>query len=257
MTMTLSNLQMSNVRTGTPPPYSLDAADFDGTNDWMTRAPLTGISNSNKFTMSVWVKQPSLVAGRIFHIGSNMPAGGTSKFRLARALTGEFTITGLDAAVASTLILSTSAYTNTALWYQVLISIDLSNTSTRHVYVNDVADPSVTWSTYVDAPIDFNGGVGSAIGGTMNGSQKWNGCMAQLAFWPGLYVDLSNTTIRRQFIDAAGKPTDYGDGTFAGATPSVLLNVDTGQPASDFATNLGNGGNYTITGALTTCSTSP
>jgi hypothetical protein len=66
------------------------------------------------------------------------------------------------------------------------------------------------------------------------------------------FLDISVEANRRKFINAAGDPVDLGsDGSTPTSTaPIVYQNGD----FTNFETNQGTGGNFTVTGALTTCS---
>jgi hypothetical protein len=64
---------------------------------------------------------------------------------------------------------------------------------------------------------------------------------------------------RQRFISADGKPVTLGpDGRLAtGNVPLVYQHLADAESVANFATNRGGGGNFAITGALATASTSP
>src|SRR3990167_3851371 len=79
-----------------------DSADFDGTNDWMTHAALTGAANSKSGILSAWIRLGGGdgVAQRIFE-GTE----GTALFTLLRRDTNLFGIGGDNAAGTEILLL--------------------------------------------------------------------------------------------------------------------------------------------------------
>jgi hypothetical protein len=64
------------------------------------------------------------------------------------------------------------------------------------------------------------------------------------------FVDLTQAANRRKFISEAGCTVNLGGSGSSpfGQTPPVFLSRFTGNPADTFATNLGNGGTFAITG---------
>ncbi len=40
-------------------------------------------------------------------------------------------------------------------WTHILLSVDLANSSNRHLYINDVVPTHVDFDTYTDGTIDF------------------------------------------------------------------------------------------------------
>jgi hypothetical protein len=235
-----------------PKPYKIDSADFDGTNDYMRRlAGLTGAADSKKGILSFWTRTDGNATGsfrRVICLSSSL--GGIGD--IFRCNTGQ---TGVSTTMVGTpLQMVTSSYAQ-GTWMNVLGSWDMA-TLTTHLYVNDVLDMNNVFTA--DANLDYTGG-DCSVGGDPNGSNKMNGCLADLYFAPGQYLDFSVTANRRLFISATGKPVHLGtSGAIpTGTAPIVFLSIKKGEAAANFALNRGTGGDFTITGSLDTGSSSP
>ena len=171
-----------------------DAIDFDGTNDYQSRgSDLVGNADGKTFTFSAWVWMNSSASGTIYSAGdSNFEIDVTPSFLL---------ISAAGALVATVPLLQTDVDMRT--WYHVLISMDLTDTSKRSIYINDIAQ-SVTLTTYSNSNIDFTRTTHS-IGAYSTGSQAWKGRLAHV-FLAYEYIDLSLESNRRIFITADRKP---------------------------------------------------
>ena len=138
-------------------------------------------------------------------------------------------------------------------WRHVLLSWDLTSTSKRHFYVDDVS-ASPTWNPYVNQAQDWTTGdrwVVESIGTPALEAVE----LADLWFDEQTYLDFSQAANRRKFISSAKKPVYLGtDGALpVGAAPLVFLSGD----VSAWHTNKGTGGGFTEYGALTAAATSP
>ena len=238
----------------------VDSADFDGTNDYMTRgAGLTGAADSKLGIISFWCR---IDAGdgttRLLQSSATTVGGATQGFRVFANTTNGIEFLGTNAAASSILSITTS--TNSVLagatWRHVLCSFDMSDTAKRHLYLNDVSDLNV--ATYTNDTIDYTFADWS-IGARPDGAVKVDGCFAEFYLAFGQYLDFSIIANRRRFISANGKPVWLGtDGAIpTGTAPLVYQRVADGAAVATFATNLGTGGNFSITGTLTAGSTSP
>jgi hypothetical protein len=230
---------------GFPPPK---AVVFDGTNDYLTRGgDLTGIADGKQGTFSCWVDMNGGDGSlqHLFVLGSS--------FGVRRLADGNWNIQGQTSAGANTLQLSTTGggYTAAFGWAHILASWDLTNSANRHLYVNDVSNISV--GTYNNNNIDYTAG-DAAVGALTTGLLKLNADVAELWF-STTYLDLGVESNRRKFVSAGGRPAFLGTNGSkpTGSQPIVYLK----GPASAFATNLGSGGNFSVTGALTNSSSSP
>lgn len=142
-----------------------------------------------------------------------------------------------------------------------MISVDMADTNKRHIYQGDAVKTG-GWFTYTDAAIDFTNSDWS-FAADPDGSTKHDGGFAEVMFWPGVYIDFSQTANRRKFISSSGKPINPSAGGGAIATlgaPAIYFHLDDGETANNFVANNdggATGGAFTVTGALTTYGSSP
>lgn len=231
--------------------YVATASDWDGTADSAVRgADLTGISDGKAGTFSGWVRIDGGDGSQltVLHIGTT---GGSLGWYIIRSSGNRFIMQGRNAAGATRLVrVTTPFYVAGATWYHILASWDLAG-PTAHFYVND-AVPAFDTSTTTDDTLDYTrGNVGLSTNDTGSPANRFNGCLSEI-FFHTTYIDLSVEANRRKFISATGKPVNLGatGSTPLGVQPLVYQKTGT-------QTNSGSGGNFTLTGALTACSSSP
>lgn len=231
--------------------YVATANDYDGTNDYQSRATDMGAVDGKTFTFSVWTRiDGGDSANRVlFTNGATLASNGI----LIRLDTSNKVVFIARNAADTVLmdIQTVATYLAGATWRNILGSFDLADAGKRHLYITDVADMAV--STYTNDTIDFTRGA-YAIGAETDGGSMYNGCVSEL-FFHTAYIDLSIQANRRKFISATGKAVLLGaDGSFPlGVQP--ILYAPTGDASG--TGNKGTGGAFTTTGALTACSSSP
>lgn len=237
-------------------PVIVDSADFDGTNDYMLRgADLSSVVDSKSGILSLWIRLDGGDGVQQRLLGNSAIAN--AGFYVLRLSTNLFAVVGENA--ASTIILdlrTTATFVAGATWRHLLASWDLASAGASHLYINDVSDKNelVFTNDTIDYTLgDFGVGAGTA------GGAKTNGCLAEVYFAPGQYLNFADSSNRRKFITVEGYPANLGsDGaTPTGTAPAVYLHLDDAEAVANFATNRGSGGNFTITGTLDTGSTSP
>lgn len=233
--------------------FSADAADFDGTNDYMTlTGDFTGMVDGKQGTVSFWVR---IDGGD--GVLQRFLRNGAANLAISRLAANTIQILANNVTPAIILSIATAAsHTTSATWKHVLASWDLATAGARFIYVNDIADLAVT--TFTNDTINYVPASNWGVGATTAGGDKLNGCLAEF-FFHTTYLDISVEANRRKFISATGKPVNLGanGSTPLGVQPLVYQRMADGAAASTFATNLGSGGAWTITGALDTASTSP
>ena len=230
---------------------AVDAVDFDGTNDYMTRgADLTGLADGKQGILSFWFRKDGGDGSNQYILANDL-----ERFRCIIQSNNKFMVDADNVSGNKLFIETAAAHTASATWKHFLSSWDLATAGARFIYISDAADLTVT--VFTNDTIDYTD-TDWSIGVNTSGSQKFNGCLAEL-FFHTTYLDISVEANRRKFISASGKPVDLGaDGsTPLGVQPLVYQRVADGAAASTFATNLGSGGNFTITGSLDIASTSP
>ncbi len=214
---------------------------FDGSVDYLSKSLPSGLATASKtFTFSAWVYLSSDVtaSSTIFQwstliIDVNIPAGTVWTF--GGYSSSYATILGWDSTTSNKFVMDT--------WNHILISIDLSNSSNRHVYVNDTSI-SGNYNTYSNTPIGFD------VGGTAtisSSSAPWKGRMAGV-YLDTTYTDFSVESNRRDFIDADGF---YVEPPSGGVISMPLANADTAS------TNVGSAGDFSVNGVLGTTERGP
>lgn len=242
-----------------PPPFKIDSADFDGVNDHMARgANLTGIANSKSGIFSAWVRfdagtglQAILSDGVSLEMNINVLRFASEDGSLIRVYC--FDGSGTDAVA----IVSATGYTASATWRHILASWDCA-ASAKHLYIDDFNDQDAGASNINNVTIPYASATDWRIGSDPL-DDRLDGCLADVYFAPGQFLDFSVEANRRKFIRADGKPADLGaNGSRpTGVAPLVFHRLDKGDFALNFAVNRGTGGNFSMTGALTVGSTSP
>lgn len=233
----------------------VDAADFDGTNDYMRRASnMTGAVDCKTGIFSVWINTRSFASnGRILSAGNSpnieLEVGVASDGSLGIGLNGYSS----DAFTAAGAMV-------TGTWYNVLSSWDLV-AGRFDLYINDAnAKDPANWVA-TNTNVNFSSAVTSWVSGIAIDAInfKYNGGMAELYLAINTTLDLSVVANRRKFISSTGKPVDLGSngGLPTGSAPLVYEHLADLEAAADFATNRTGNGNFTVTGALTTFASSP
>ena len=239
-----------------------EAVSFDGakgTNnatDYLSRTtPLSNQADSKTFTFSTWAWLDGANGG-LLYLGNN-------RFFITFEGGGDyFKCEGRDA--NNTRHLRFEAPTGLVpvnTWVNILMSFDMSDTSKRHIYINEVDITSATFTgsfpTYTNGTLDFTPAASSGadmtyrIGAQYNAQSKLGGRLAHF-FFDYTYRDLSVTANRRLFIDADGKPADSD--TLAALNPIMYLPM---KDADTAGSNSGTGGNFAAVGTLATAERGP
>jgi uncharacterized protein YaiE (UPF0345 family) len=238
---------------------AVDAADFDGTNDYLTRGSFTGQADSKLGILAVWFQLDTTASLQDLLSCVKADATLVLEFSLMRAAASGVGIY-LGDSTGTILQMNSSISLATGTWYNLLASWNVGSSLT-HLYINDIDRKSVAagpvdrtvpmtttqqWSVGSYAPFD-------------GGGLKVDGGVAEVYFAPGQYLDFSVEANRRKFISALSKPVSLGatGSTPTGTAPLIYLHMDDGESANNFATNRTSAGNLTVTGALTTRATSP
>lgn len=226
-------------------PYTVNSVNFDGSTNLARGADLTGNTDGKKGIFSAHVT---------FNAdGSNSTIwrGGTTDIIIERLPTNKIRLTLTTSGGGQVLRLTSSStyqISDGQIW--ILASWDLG-ASLAHLYINDVDDEDGT-TVLVDNTINYTS-VNHYPGGVL--FDLHDGCMSELVFNMAEYLDITIDANRRLIAAVDGSPVNKGsDGRLiTGTPPIVYLNGD----STDFQINQGTGGNFTITGALTACPTTP
>jgi len=149
-------------------------------------------------------------------------------------------------------ITSATSITADSTWHHILLA---RNGSTLYLYIDGVSD-SYTTSYLTSAT---TGSTRTPIIGARNGpTGLLNADLFDFYININEYLDISVQSNREKFI-LNGKPVSLGtSGELpTGTSPIAFHHVDNNGSATDFATNLGTGGNMTVNGTLNLSATSP
>lgn len=233
--------------------YFAKGVNFDGSNDWLSGGGTDGDADGPLWTVSFWMNTSSTLDKHIFENNTGGTSIETVNSGANVRLQGERP--GSSAVVFRVTSSAVSVTINDGNWHHVILSIDLSDTGKRHLYIDGV-DNSPTWNIYNTAFDLDHAGTGLNVGASSAaGAQKYTGDLADFYHNDAEYIDLSVTTNLRKFINAGGKPVNLGsDGSApTGTAPRVLLAGD----VDSWHLNKAGNGDFTENGALTASSTNP
>jgi len=209
--------------------------DFNGVNTFLSRSSdLTNNATGKEFTISFWIYLAE---------ADNFQAYSNDGLKLAVYGNKDQLImiarNSSNNNVFAAQIASNAFRLNT--FFHVVISVDLTNTSNRYVFINDENKTStVTWQVYSNDTIDFTNANHAIGANTANAYYRGHYRLA------GVYLDytyrnLTTTSNRRLFIDA--------DGLYVTPPTSGIISVPM-DDASNPGRNDGTGGDFTLNGTI-------
>ena len=209
------------------------------TGDYLGRTTeFTGNSDSNTFTFSGWIYRENSDSNMYLYSADN----GTYHFNINVNSSNNMIVSGWRNTSSRSLYTQSSGLNVPWGWVHILISIDLSSTANRHIYINDVDQSSkFNWSTYSNDPIKFTWGKHSIGAFPLNGGEV-DGNLAHI-YLDYTYRNLSTTSNRRIFIDANGGSTSPS--SLAALNPIMYI------PCTEdysLGKNLGTGGDLSVNG---------
>lgn len=230
-----------------------EGVSFDGSNDYLSRAAMSGASDGKIFTFSCWFYRggpadfstPIWIGG----VGTNV------KFAVQLSSLGVYLQGRTSSAISILSAYQSTVETRPAIetWMHLLVSLDLSDSAKRYVFLDDVdVTSSMLWSTYTNANIDFNNASGVTVMSENGGTNKQRGRLAH-CFFDKVYRDLSVEANRRLFITADLKPVDR---SVLPANPPFYLPMTTGATAGDSSSSVYTN-DFTINGNPQTASRGP
>ena len=223
---------------------------FDGVDDRLSRASeLTNATDSKTFTLSAFVYPDRKAGNNFFEIANS---GGSGRFNFNVDDTGKLVVKGNGTDGGQVLTLESRLVPSSGLpggvvignWQHILISVDMSDTSKRHLYIDDVIPGHVDFDRYNDAVIDFtNPKVGIAGSPTaVAGAQRLSNFYLDFT-----YRDLSTESNRRLFVNANLEPV---------APPAnSIIHMKLDGTDANTGVNSGTGGNFTVNGSPTVLDT--
>lgn len=234
--------------------FVANAVDFNGSTDYvLLNSGFTGAADSSTGIFSAWMRFDGGDGAEMRFLASPSNAlwfgrSGGNTFNVSVCGAGNNPVLTFA---------SISTYTAGATWLNLLASWDTNfsaGNKIANLYVNDVNDRAVPTDVGVAFNVKYTQ-TAWALGRPAFHDTLLNGCLAEMYFAPGQFLDFSVTANRRRFISSTGKAVDLGiDGsTPTGTAPILYLK----NPAASVGTNSGTGGDFTIGGAPGVCSTSP
>ena len=222
-----------------PNQYNTVASTFDGANDYLSKAAVTGMSDSKVLNVSFNFNMQSPSAGNILTLYNG---GGVSTFQVGIDLFGGQWRMNIQGKSSSTEILfaiiGLSRNFVNDRWQNYSISLDMANTSNRLVYIDGVDYTSnVTWYTYTNAALNITN-----KSEVMRESSNYVGGRLSALWFNPTYIDLSADN---PFYDTeTNSPKDLGaSGELpTGSSPLIYLPLR----ANDAGNNLGTGGDFTV-----------
>lgn len=245
--------------------FKVDGASFDGANDWLTRgAGLTAAADATQGIFSTYIRADGGTPGttqRLLAVSGSVGGAPANGIRVATYSNFSapsnrgITVTLYDS--SGTIIYQfTSAFDLVvSTWTHILISWDMS-VPVAHLYMDGVSRKNATLTTGGTVDYTFSDW---SVGAGPDGTSKLNACIGEYYFAPAQFLDFSVAANVTKFRRSDGRPSYLArNGSLpTGTAPLVYFHLDKGEAVANFATNRGTGGNFTVTGALTTASTSP
>lgn len=240
--------------TGVYVPNAVEFIDAEG--DYLQNNSLfSGATDSKQITGSFWVyRNPSSnTAHRYLSLGND--ASSQNLLTIRKESGDAFNVEARDSGGTKILDIESTSNIELGQWHHIVFSLDLSNPSNRHIYIDGNAETIVV-DTYLDEFVELSAADRNAFGQSfMGAAERIDSYIADFWIDFGTYIDLSVEASRRKFIDANGNPVFLGaDGSLpTGAAPDIFLSGDT----ANWHNNKGTGGGFTENGTLTTASTTP
>jgi hypothetical protein len=215
--------------------------------DYLESTALSGIADGKAFVAAFTFNYDNTVTDQSVFM---LTTSTTERFsiRINRGAAGTVSVTGFNS--SGTQILradTTDLIFVTGRNYTVVVSLDLTDTGKRFIYINGVS-AAVTWTTYTNDDIDFavaatpvfRVGIGSGSG------QFFNGRLGNIYFNTS-YIDLSAARNLAKFVTGTGmsaKPVDLGaTGELPTGTDPLIYLPMYGNNAGK---NYGSGGDFTV-----------
>lgn len=229
--------------------YHANIVTADGATAYLSKTvTLSNAIDSKKFTFGLYLN-PAVGFSNSYFLRI-FDSGITSSVMDIYFNGTSFSLNAKNAAGSNILAVTSSSLT-AGTPYSILGSVDLSSTSNRSIYSNDV-DTSPTWTTYTNDIIAFfnvdTTNAKTYIGSNHGTAGFYKGDIADFWFAQDQFIDFSVTANRRKFFDSSNKPVSKGATGLSptGIAPQLFFT----NVAASFGTNSGNGGNFTINGSF-------
>ena len=204
---------------------------------------LSGNADGKVFTLSTWFQSDHSTNFTSYRISTAEGGGNTTFYAMTSGPL--FKVQAYSASNTAVLDTGWQTIMTSGVWHHALISVDLSNTSYRYLYIDNVEKlgPSSSWTTYSNTDIDFTAGyhyVNAYRAST--GSDGATGGFTKI-FLDYNYLDLSQASNRQKFIVSNGQGGYQPSTTdLTTLSPIVYLPLDDQNAVTK---NLGSGGDFT------------
>jgi hypothetical protein len=216
------------------------STEFDGSSYLSRSTDLSGNTDGKTFTASFWIYREANEQNWPIYFRQDS-SDGSGNFYVRVNDTGMISFGGYNTGNTEILYGYSANYTVPLhRWSHIVISVDLSNSSNRHVYLNDTA-VSTTYALYNNQNLDFTStilNVGKNPFATYADRNK-----KAHVYLDYTYRNLSTTSNRRLFIDANGGSTSPS--TLSALNPIIYLPMTEDYSIGE---NLGTGGDFTSNG---------
>ena len=210
-------------------------------NNLRRTSDFSGNSDSTTFTFSAWVLRDENVGQHFIYSADD----GTYAFSVSVKSGGDVLLTGWQGTTRRLQATQSGGNLPVGSWFHLLISIDLSSSSNRYVYINDVNKTSqFGWQTYSNDPIEFTRSNHNIAQQAVN-TGRFKGNLAHV-YLDYTYRNLSTTSNRRLFIGADGGSTSPS--TLSALNPIMYLPMTEDYSLGE---NLGTGGDLVANGPPT------
>jgi hypothetical protein len=229
--------------------YWARTAAFDGAinTSVLRTSALTGSSNGKEMTIVCAVKPTTTTAnGEIFGIWGDSNNDGSPYVTLKRNGTAfELDCDSKQLSGMETLNSNFgNGYASKNNWQLIMISVDMTNTSKRHAFVNGQENGS--WGTYNNNDLEI-GQHNVRIGDTQYGA-AFAGDIGFFYFVDS-YIDFSQEANRDLFIDPFGYPKNLTQVIGDGDLPNPLIYMKF-EDTDALGINSGTGGDFTVNGTV-------
>jgi len=229
------------------------AIDFDGTNDYLSRSTdLVGNSDSKTFTLSLWVYHNASNEQQSY-VSAIQTGGSFYGINLRRKTNkGNYNVNGGNLADNSAVfnvdfnVSSNGVVQPDNTFIHILVSIDLTDTAKRFVYVNDAVPSYINFSTYTNGEIDFTKDKWRIGSQSFDNGERLDGRLSNV-FLDYTYRDLSVEANRRLFVDYDDDGGLVPASGQASLSPILYLPMD---DPYDPGRNDGTGGDFTLNGTI-------
>lgn len=227
-----------------PNQFNAAYSDLNGSAQYLSRTSLTGVSDGKQFTFSCVLNSNNVSPNPIC-----FASGANGRF-IVQTNGGRLQVVAADSSNSFNLNVTVAAADTYVVGrnYVITVSIDLTSTSKRHIFINGVdKTSSATWTTYTNSNIGFSIGTSPTYQiGAQVSSATHNGRLGNL-FFDTRYIDLSVPANLAKFVTGTGidaKPVDLGaNGELPFGTPPLIYLPMYGNNAGK---NYGTGGDFTV-----------